>query len=61
MGALQGVASGQFSVNPSANPYLGQTTNVGTNPYQGSNPQLQSMLNQANTNITNAYQNTTAP
>lgn len=59
--ALTGIVNGQYSVNPSANPWLGQTTTVGSNPYEGQNPQLQSMINQANTNITNAYQNATAP
>lgn len=59
--ALQGIAGGQFSVNPSSNAYLGATTNVGSNPYMGQNPQLQSMINQANTNLTNTYQNAVAP
>jgi len=31
------------------------------NQYIGQNPQLQSMINQANTNLTNTYQNAVAP
>jgi hypothetical protein len=58
---LQGIANGQFNVNPSANPWMGAQTQVGTNQYIGQNPQLQSMINQANTNITNAYSNNVAP
>ncbi|PXV60542.1 hypothetical protein SAMN04487785_102264 [Dyella jiangningensis] len=40
---------------------MGATTQVGTNQYMGQNPQLQSMINQANTNLTNTYQNSVAP
>ena len=40
---------------------MGATTQVGTNAYMGQNPQLQSMIDQSNQQITNAYQNATAP
>lgn len=40
LGALQNIANGQFNVNPGANPWLGATTQVGTNQYIGNNPQL---------------------
>jgi hypothetical protein len=59
--ALLGVAGGQFNVNPSANPLYGATTQVGTNPFIGNNPQLQAMIAASNKNITDAYSNTTAP
>lgn len=59
--ALQNVIGGQFNVSPSANPWMGATTQVGSNPYMGQNPQLQSMINQANTNLTNAYNTSVAP
>lgn len=60
-GALQGIANGQFNVNPMQNPYQGVQTHVGQNAYQGQNPYLDSMINQSNKQITNAYSNTVAP
>jgi len=51
--ALQG---GSQNVTASANPYLGQTTNVGTNAYAGSNPYLQQMIDKSNGDITSQFQ-----
>lgn len=61
MNALQGITNGQYNVNPSANPYLGQSTQVGTNQYAGQNPYLGQMVNQAQQNIVDSYNKNTAP
>jgi len=59
--ALAGVTNGQFSVTPTTNPYLGQTTNVGTNAYAGPNKYLDSMVADSNQNITDAYNQNAVP
>ncbi len=59
--ALQGIVGGQYSVNPTQSPYLGMQTYVGQNAYQGQNPYLDSMINQSNKQITNAYDTSVAP
>jgi len=58
---LQNVLNGGYSVNPSANPYMGQTTNVGQNQYAGQNPYLGQMVNQAQQNIVDSYNKNTSP
>jgi len=55
------VTNGQFNVTPTTNPYLGQTTNVGTNPYAGQNKYLDAMVANSNQNITDAYNQNAVP
>lgn len=53
---LGNTLSGAYVGNPGQNPYMGQT-----NPYSGSNPYLQSMIDIASGDITRQYNTNVAP
>jgi hypothetical protein len=61
LNGLTNLINGAQNVKASANPYLGMTTNVGTNAYSGSNPYLESMVNNSNRNITDSYNQNAVP
>lgn len=58
---LTALTNGTYNVNATANPYDGQTTNIGTNPYAGQNAYLNNMVADSNQNITDAYNQNAVP
>lgn len=56
-----GMLGGQGQYQAQMNPYTGQTTQVGTNPYAGPNQHLESMIGAANRDITTAFNESTMP
>lgn len=53
--------SGQGQFEGGANPYLGQTTAVGRNPYAGSNRYLQRMIDTSSRDLQNKFTQSTVP
>ncbi|MFD0738229.1 hypothetical protein ACFQZQ_02855 [Lysobacter koreensis] len=60
-GYIGGQLAGKNAFQAQANPYEGQTTQVGTNQYAGANPHLNDMIGNAQRDVTESFQNSTQP
>lgn len=61
-GQLQGTLSGDYlGRQTQANPFMGQATQVSSNPFAGSNSYLDDMIGRTSQDVTRNFQNATAP
>lgn len=60
-GFVHGLLGGQGQYRGALNPYIGQTTSVGSNPFAGSNPHLQQMIDRSARDVTDAFNRSEVP
>lgn len=60
-GFARELLGGQGQFQGAANPYQGQATSVGSNPFAGSNPHLGQMIDQSLRDVTDAYNRSAVP